>query len=114
MEFPAWISTALGILTIATVAGLGFTRSRVVDLREQLSDSREEVKSLKASRTEDQAKMKVLEADLAALSKIVTGEAHWVAIGETLDTHHDAASAHWRAEHALLEDIRDELKDRRP
>ena len=34
--------------------------------------------------------------DLAALSRIVTGEAHWVAIGEKLDEHHEEAVRYWR------------------
>lgn len=106
MQFNDFLSAALGIVSIATLAGLGFLRGAVVNLREQLADSRAENKSLKDSRVEDRAEVARLKTDLAALTRVVTGEAHWVAIGDKLDEHHTQAMKHW----AVLSEIRDDLR----
>lgn len=104
------LNTALGVVAIATLAGLGLLRGTVTNLRERLGDSREEVVDLTRKRDADQARITVLEADLAALTRVVTGEVHWVALEQKLDTHHEQAEAHWVKAEGLLEVIRDEVR----
>jgi chromosomal replication initiation ATPase DnaA len=107
------LTTGLAILSIATLAGLGLTRGLVINLRESLADARAEIadKDRRASEAQAEsdrrlgdaeaeiAKVKAQNAvqanDLIALGRVVTGEAHWVAIGHKLDEHHDEAKIHW-------------------
>lgn len=97
-----FLQTASGILVIASLAGLGLMRARVIDLREQLSDLRAEVgdkdrvvSDMKADRARDKA-------DLDALKRVVTGEDQLLAISQKLELHHTAALAHWEADEELL------------
>jgi uncharacterized protein HemX len=118
------LSIALAAISIATLAGLGFVRGRMTDLREQLRDSREETASLKASRADDRAlidqqktELKACRTDLDALARVVTGEVHWVALSHHLDQHHEEARAHWiRSESNTERMIKalEELKGGRP
>lgn len=104
-----WLTAALGIGVLATAAGYGFMRGRVGNLREQLEDARSQIGDLKGTRTELESRAGTLETDLAALTRVVTGETHWVAIGHQLDEHHEKAMAHWAIERGLLTEIRDGL-----
>lgn len=107
------LTTALSIVSLATLAGLGLLRGTVINLREQLKDARDEVAALRGSRVDDQTKIAQLTADHDALTRVVTGEAHWVAIGQKLDEHHDEAKDHWATDERVLGEIRDELRGRR-
>lgn len=110
MDFNNWLAAALGIVSIATLAGLGFMRGTVINLREQLADARGETKALKESRDEANRQIATLKTDLAALTRVVTGEAHWVAIGDKLDEHHHAAMGHWESGEKTLAQILAELR----
>lgn len=128
MDVGSLVSTALSILSIATLAGLGLLRGTVVNLREQLKDARDEIADLErrreretTERTEqaatDATQIARLEAGIATLTSTVTGEIHWVALGEQLEQHHSAAEVHWRHLAAAtvrlekaLTDLVDELK----
>lgn len=112
MEWSQLLSIALTVSTVGTLAGLGLLRGTVTNLREQLRDERDLSASLRQQRTEDRSKIDQLTTDLNALGRVVTGEAHWIAIGQQLDVHHDAAAEHWRIERDLLTDVRDELRKR--
>jgi hypothetical protein len=92
----ALFSTAMSLVALATFTGLALQRSTVTRLREQLQDADAEVARIKASRAEDQAeaaefradtetRIAQLEADNAALQRVVTGEVHWVALGQRLE-----------------------------
>lgn len=113
IDFSNLLTTALGVLALATAAGLGLVRSNVTILRENLKDAREEIADKDRRHTEFEtrtatqiaeleAKLLAKGADLDALSRVVTGEAHWVALGETLDVHHAAAEQHWETIEALI------------
>lgn len=107
----ALISIGLGIVAIFTLAGLGLLRGTVTGLRESLDDERKTSASLRTQREEDRTKIAQLQTDLAALGRVVTGEAHWIAIGDALAEHNTRAAAHWTTEQGLLSEIRDELRE---
>ena len=112
-DFTAWLTTALGIMSIASLAGVGLLRGAVLQLRERLAEERTSNESLRRQRADDHAEIAQLKADLGALTRVVTGEAHWTAIGEALDEHHDDAKSHWSKEVAVLEQIRDDIREDR-
>lgn len=88
----AWVS-----FFIALLAGGGLTlqRTKVRELRADVNDergrtatAREEVADLKLWRTEAEATITQLKSDLRHAEQLATGEAHWVALDDTLK-HHD-------------------------
>lgn len=99
------ISTALGIISIATLAGLGLLRGTVVNLREQLVDARAELTVLKDSRTEDKRLLALQKSDMEALVRTVTGQVNWTAISDQLEEHHRQALQHWDRDETLLADM---------
>lgn len=113
-DFSGMLSTALGILSIATLAGLGLMRGTVTNLRESLADARAEIADLDRRHEADEKKVTDLTNDVAALQRTVTGEVHWIALGETLDHHHDEAKKHWEADEKMLADILAELRGGTP
>lgn len=110
MEWGEVLSIVLTVSTIAGGAAMGLLRGTVTNLREQLRDERDRSNSLIQQRTEDRATIDQLKTDLTALGRVVTAEAHWIAVGQQLDQHHDEARAHWHAEKDLLREVRDILK----
>lgn len=126
MQFNDFLSAALGIVSIATLAGLGFMRGTVTNLRELLADARGQIKDLKESRIESDTKTATLQADLAALGRLKTGEEEWAkvdsrleSLGRTvgdftvrLEDHHDQAMHRLDQGAETLTEIRDELRRR--
>lgn len=118
-DFTRLLTIALAVVSIATLAGLGLLRGVVTGLRESLKDAREEIAdkdrrltAAEAQMTAAQAQVGSLRNDLGALGRVVTGEAHWVAIGDKLDLHHTRAEEHWTRDEATLVQIRDLLNKR--
>lgn len=144
-DIQSYLTTALGILSLTTLAGLGFLRGTVLNLREQVSDARNDAKTFKEARDEARAerareqaeaaedRLKLTQhvtecqAEIEVLRRTVTGEVHWVALGEQLEqvarqlsdlsthltTHAGAldrlqasAADHWKAEIEALVQIR--------
>lgn len=108
-DFMRLLTVALAIVSIATLAGLGLLRGVVTGLRENLKDARDEIADKDRRLSAAEATVVRLTNDLDALGRVVTGEAHWVAIGSKLDEHHSEASEHWANGESLLADIRDRL-----
>lgn len=123
---------ALVVLTLATAAGFGLQRGRlsqqekrIETLQGQLKESDDELarkdrrqaeaeRALEKHKTESSAEIQRLKTDLAALARVVTGEAHWTAIGEKLDVHHQEAEAHWAKAEGLAGDILEVLHELAP
>lgn len=84
------------VFGIASIAGFGLMRGRVSSLREELKDEREGRASDRQTIKDLRADLLVAQNDLAALGRVVTAEAHWVAIGEQLEHHHHDATAYWK------------------
>lgn len=100
MNLTNLLTFALGLISIATLTGLGLTRGLVINLREQLAEERASKNEMRAERAEDRAEISRQKVQLEALAKVVTGEVHWTAVGEALDKHHDEARAHWKRSEA--------------
>lgn len=111
------ITAAAAIVSIATVAGLSLQRGRVVALRGDLSDARGkieeqrgEIDDLKVQREADRTLIERQRSDIQLLQRMVTGEAHWQAISDLLDHHHEQAEDHWKNTEQSLDDILAELR----
>lgn len=117
MNFSDLLTGALGILALATAAGYGLLRGRVTALRDELKDEREGRAADRRDRDEARNEVKQLRTDLNALTRVVTGEVHWVAIGAQLGEHHTEARAHWheneRIEREQLEATQELLRELR-
>lgn len=85
IDVNSLLTTALSIISIATLAGLGLLRGTVTNLRENLKDARGDVADKDRRHLEDEAIIARQKADLDALARVVTGEAHWVAIQDKMD-----------------------------
>lgn len=95
-DFSGLLNTALTIVAIATLAGLGLLRGTVTNLREQLADERAARAADRQQRADDEresalfktnaeTRIASLESDALALQRVVTGEIHWIALGERLE-----------------------------
>lgn len=118
-----FLQTALVVLSLASLAGYGVTRARVVDLREQLDDARKEIADKDRRHSEENtasnqrisdaeaeiirlnAKVNSQAHDLEATGRLIRGESYWLELGEKLDGHHTAAEQHWSTDEATLQQI---------
>ena len=91
MEVGQLLNTALSIVAIATLAGLGLLRGTVTNLRENLKDLREDNADKDRRHDEDEKTISRLTGDLDALARIVTGEARLSELGEMLKEHNSNA-----------------------
>lgn len=103
------ITSAGAIVMIATLAGMGYFRGTVTNLKEKVDGYQKDNGELRTQRDEARIDRDRYKADLDALTRVVTGEVHWVAIGEKIDEHNGRAEHHWRQDEALLKEIRDIL-----
>lgn len=110
-DFGALLNTALTIVTLATLAGLGLLRGTVTNLRERLNDRAQENAELKERLLDAEGKLKETKADLDTLKRVVTGEVHWSALTELLTAHHAEANEHWDATEETLQLILEQLKN---
>lgn len=84
---------------VASFIGYGWNKGKITSLRDDLKDAREGRSADKAEITQLRADLTLAQSDLKSVVRTVTGEAHWVAIGDQLDTHHREATGYWsRAE----------------
>jgi hypothetical protein len=105
------LTTALAIVSIATLAGLGFLRGTVVSLRERLDDADKDVARYKAQRVEDRALIDSQAAKIQILESVVTGEAHWRELTHLLSIHHTQAETHWQKAEETMEHLLTTLAD---
>jgi chromosome segregation ATPase len=135
MEHLGWLNTVLIVLALATAAGFGLQRGDRGNLKEQLEEFRAEVADkdrrladkdrsltekdrlledaaaeIERQQRDAEVKAESLRRDMEALARMVTGEAHLVALEQKLDEHHEAAATHWQFNDQLLAEIRDELR----
>lgn len=108
--FSDLLPEASAILALATTAGMGLQWGALKALRDVRDDQSKEITLLKSQREEDKAEISQLKSDLSALSRVVTGEIHWKALGETLDSHHSEAQKHWEIQEGLLTQLVDTIR----
>ena len=119
------LSTALAIVTIATLAGLGLLRGTVTNLREQLKDERDARAADRQQRADDEidhakykaetdARIATLEADNAAYKRLVTGETHWTAIEQRVEDMIAMLTSFGKRLEAALTIVRRSAKGRSP
>jgi hypothetical protein len=85
----SFLQIASSVLVITACASAAFLQARVsnlrgslTDLRAEVGDKDREIAKMQALRTLDKAELVKQGHDLDALRRVVTGEAHWVAIGQ--------------------------------
>lgn len=61
--------------------------------------------AIAALKSDSDSKVAQLTADLNALKRVVTGEVHWVALGQQLEEHHAEAMEHWQREEEAWGDV---------
>jgi hypothetical protein len=98
------LGVGVAALAIFAIIAAGIAAMRTADvkgLREANDDLRGRVTDLKAERddcerdlAEEKLRHEATRRDLAAVGRVVTGEAHWVAIEQQLTTNHDEVVAH--------------------
>lgn len=108
--FSDLLPEASAILALATTAGMGLQWGALKALRDVRDDQSKEITLLKSQREEDKAEISKLKSDLSALSRVVTGEIHWKALGEQLDDHHAEAQKHWETQEGLLTELIDAIR----
>jgi hypothetical protein len=108
------VTLLLAVITLSTAAGVGFQRGKIGQLRGEVNEQTERADRLTVELSESRHETAGLRRDLDALGRVVTGEAHWVAIAGQLETHHEAAAAHWTAQQASLDRLASILERQRP
>lgn len=114
MEWLSDISGLLtGILAIALIIGGGWAAMVLGTSkfqRDHIADLANRVEHLEKDRDEKTAALAQITADRDALARVITGEAHWVALGDQLNDHHQEANDHWTKTQAHLEQILEVLR----
>lgn len=112
------VSAAAAIVAIATVAGFGLQRGRVISLSESLREAREkmaeqriEIDELKDERLEDTKTIENLRTDIRVLRGLVTGEVQWRATVDLIEHHHERAERHWEHTTSTLDEILSTLRE---
>lgn len=110
MNLSELLNTALTIITIVTAAGVGLSWNQIRNLKERAKSAEEEAVAMRATRADDKARISQLESDLAAAGRMLRNDAEIVALAHQIEDHNAAALAHWKAEVAVLTEIRDEFR----
>lgn len=117
MDFSGVLNTILTITTIIAGALAGLQRGVVQNFKDGNTELRARVNGLVTEKAELEkenaallAEAAATKADLAALGRVITGEAHLTAIGDQLNEHHARAEVKWEALTDLGREILAELK----
>jgi hypothetical protein len=86
----AIIAAGIAAMRTADVKGL---REANNDLRGRVGDLEGERNDAETRLSEEKLRHKATRADLESLGRVITGEAHWVAIESQLTSHHDEVMA---------------------
>jgi hypothetical protein len=103
--FGTFATLLLAVIALGAAAGVGFQRGKIGRLETDLE--RETKRGDRAEKRvgDVEAELHQCQSDLAALGRVVTGEAHWTAISHMLEEHHGDATEYWRRHGELLERI---------
>ena len=86
----AIIAAGIAAMRTADVKGL---REANEDLRARAADLKSERDEAEHERDEEKLRHEATKRDLAAVARVVTGEAHWVSIEQQLSSNHDEVMA---------------------
>jgi hypothetical protein len=93
------ISTVSVVVALGSGAFAGLRNGALKDLRDTNNDLRAEIadkerREAESKQLHEAAEVRIasLQTDYEALSKVVTGETHWVAIGEDIDAVRQAVA----------------------
>lgn len=95
MDLQGFLNTALAIISLATLAGLGLMRGTVTGLRESNGDLRDRVGDLEKERAEDKTTIGELSGENKMLQSMVMGRVDWGAISDLVEEHHRQALKQW-------------------
>lgn len=95
MTLESFLTTALAIISLTTLAGMGLMRGTVTGLRESNGDLRVRVKDVEEGRAADKIKLAELEGENRLLQAMITGRVDWVAISDLLEEHHRQSLRRW-------------------
>lgn len=109
-DFSTILQIALATLSIASLTGVGWTWGRVRGLEQRATSSEAEAVALRARVGDRDQTITTLQADIDALGRVVTGEAHLVALGHQIEEHHEAAEGHWGMVERTLVDMLEALR----
>lgn len=98
----ALIAAGIAAVQLANVKALRETNG---DLRDRVGDLESAWDRSKSDLANEKEQHAATRRDLAAVAKVVTGEAHWVALEQQLTAHHDETAA-------ILQQIIDTLRAR--
>ena len=109
-SFLGILTGVFGIGIIISGGWAGLTKGNLQNLR----DANKDLRDRDADRdkkivdlTNDNTR---LQSDIAALSRVVTGEAYLTALADKLDEHHDEARLHWAADEQISQETLEVLK----
>lgn len=124
-DLGEFLNTAVAVVAIATLAGLGFLQGKQKRLRQDLTD--EEHRHQKTLDREAEANAKVLAltatvqqhaAKIETLEQQVSAKAEWELVisrlevlGQALMDHNEAVREHWSTEEALLREALERGQD---
>lgn len=102
---PGVVTAVMFIVTVAAGAYAALNREQMKTLRDNNKDLTDRVVILEADRTQLREQVTGLQHENVAIAKVVTGEAHLVAIDDMVREHHKAAEDWWESTAATLDPI---------
>jgi uncharacterized protein HemX len=101
------LNIALSIVAVATLAGYGFVRGRIKQLEQRAESAEREETALRTRLAAAEANLGTCQADLKALSRVVTNEVHILALKELLETYHGENKEQWGEAMTVWRDLLD-------
>jgi chromosome segregation ATPase len=95
----------LAVIALGAAAGVGFQRGKIGRLEKDLDRATTRADRAETRVEKVEGELHQCRSDLDALGRVVTGEAHWTAIGQMLEEHHGDATDYWRRHGETLERI---------
>lgn len=114
MEFVNSAGSILSLVALLVaaiaVAYSALTRTTITTLKESNAAYAERITNLEKGHVADMAAIATLQSERDTLARVVTGEAHLVAIEGQLKQHHDDAQVWWVGATELLTAIQHSLE----
>lgn len=110
MDISEFLTAALGIVTIATLAGLGFMRGTVINLRERLDDADKNVARADRTIKEQGRTIEEQSERIKVLESVVTNDQHWQALTQLVVAHQAAVEGNQKRIERKLDQILGEAK----